>query len=372
MWISELTLTRWRNHEQTQVSFQPGVTLFVGPNGQGKTNLLEAMRYLATLGSHRVTGSAALIGDNHPAATIFATLRHEARDVSVGLTVKRQGSSEATVSGNKAKVSEVPRWVSAVLFAPEDVSIIRGEPGFRRAFVDELVISTSPSMAAVYQDFERVLKQRNSLLKSLRSSGGRADLSTLEVWNSNFVALAADIAQARMSHLSSIMPMVNDNYGHLAGGHSVSASYLPKGYVLGEPSPSRADIALLIDEALVQHRSEELDRGLSLIGPQRDDVELLIAGKPARSHASQGETWSLALALRLATAAWLRQERPSGDPIIMLDDVFAELDAQRRARLVEIIRDYQQIVITSAVEEDVPSELTGQIFDVSQGVVSPR
>jgi DNA replication and repair protein RecF len=372
VWISELALTRWRNHKETRVSLQPGVSLFVGPNGQGKTNILEAIGYLSTLASHRVNGPQALICDTHDDATIFGTLSHQSRDVTVGLTLKRRGASAATVSGNTAKVSEVPRWVSAVLFAPEDSAIVRGEPGFRRAFLDHLVISGSPSMAAVYQDFDRVLKQRNSLLKSLRKNGPRGELSTLDVWDESFISLSAEIVDQRMAHLLAILPLVNSNYATIAGGDEVQATYIPKGYSLPTNRVERLEIKSALTAALALHRKDEIDRGMSLIGPQRDDLELLISQRPARSHASQGETWSLALSLRLATATWLKQERPSGDPIIMLDDVFAELDAKRRGHLVEMISGYEQILITSAVEEDVPQSLRGQVFDVAGGVVTPR
>ncbi|HAA78871.1 MAG TPA: DNA replication/repair protein RecF [Microbacteriaceae bacterium] len=372
VWIRELALTRWRNHKETRVSLQPGVSLFVGPNGQGKTNILEAIGYLSTLASHRVNGAQALICDTHDDATIFGTLSHQSRDVTVGLTLKRRGASAATVSGNTAKVSEVPRWVSAVLFAPEDSAIVRGEPGFRRAFLDHLVISGSPSMAAVYQDFDRVLKQRNSLLKSLRKNGPRGELSTLDVWDESFISLSAEIVDQRMEHLLGILPLVNSNYATIAGGDEVQATYIPKGYSLPSDRVERLEIKSALTAALALHRKDEIDRGMSLIGPQRDDLELLISQRPARSHASQGETWSLALSLRLATATWLKQERPSGDPIIMLDDVFAELDAKRRGHLVEMISGYEQILITSAVEEDVPQSLRGQVFDVAGGVVTPR
>jgi DNA replication and repair protein RecF len=343
----------------------------VGPNGQGKTNIVEAIRYLATLGSHRVNGSGALIGDGEERATIFGTLRNGERDVSVGVSLKRSGASEATVSGNPAKVSEVPRWVSAVMFAPEDSAIVRGEPGFRRQFLDDLVISTSPSMAAVYADFDRVLRQRNKLLKTLRSNSRSSDLSSLEVWNTSFVSLAAEIVSHRRTQWANILPHVSQAYEHLAGGHEITADYIAKGYVI-HGKTSREEILERISQALLSVEASERERGLSLVGPQRDDLELMISRQPARTHASQGETWSLALSLRLGTAAWLRDDRPSGDPIIILDDVFAELDARRRAQLVSVVAQYEQLIVTSAVEEDIPHELHGKSFDVNGGVVVAR
>ena len=371
MWISQLDLVGWRNHERSSLTFSKGTNVLVGPNGQGKTNVVEAIRYLSTLGSHRVSGSGPLIGDGYDRATIFGTLRHGDRDVAVGVTIKRSGSSDATVSGNPAKISEVPRWVSAVMFAPEDSAVIRGEPGFRRQFLDELVVAASPAMAGAYADFDKVLKQRNSLLKSLRSQPRTADLSTLEVWNSSFLTLAVEIVFHRLHQWEAIVPGVSAAYENLATGQEITAHYLPKGFTV-RGAESREELTSLLSVALEQASATERERGMSLVGPQRDDMELLIDGRPARTHASQGETWSLGLSLRLGTAAWLKADKPSGDPIIILDDVFAELDAHRREKLVNAMGHYEQIIVTSAVEEDIPRELSGRVFDVAEGIVTPR
>ena len=370
MWISQLELTQWRNHETTHLGFPQGVTLLVGPNGQGKTNVVEAVRYLATLGSHRVASAGPLIRDGAESATLFATLHHGDREVTTGVTLKRHGSNDATINGNKAKVSDIPRWVSTVMFAPEDSAIIRGEPSFRRAFMDELVLSGSPSMAGVFADFERVLKQRNSLLKSLRSASRQTDLSTLDAWTESFAQAAAAIVYDRVRYLQDITPLVANHYDNLAGGDEIATTYVPKGYGLEDASKEAFSRAII--DALAVVRQEELDRGMTLIGPHRDDMELTIENKPARTHASQGEAWSLALALRLGMAAWIRDTRASGDPIMMLDDVFAELDATRRKKLVGAITDYEQLIITSAVEEDLPEGLEGYRLDVKEGVVTPR
>ena len=371
MWISQLDLVGWRNHHRSSLLFQQGVNVLIGPNGQGKTNVVEAVRFLAHLSSHRVSGSAALIGDGSDQATIYGTFAHGTRDVSVGITLKRNGTNEATVSGNSAKLAEVPRWVSAVMFAPEDSSLVRGEPGFRRQFLDDLVVATSPAMAGVYADFDKVLRQRNSLLKSLRTASRTAEASTLEVWNASFVALAADIVYHRMASWGYVARHISDAYEKLASGQLITASYQAKGFD-ADLGMTRAELENQLAQAILEVSSAERDRGLTLVGPQRDDIDLFIDGRPARTHASQGETWSLALSLRLGVAAWLRQERSSGDPIIILDDVFAELDAHRRARLVSVVSDYEQLLVTSAVEEDLPAELTGVSFDVSQGQVTRR
>jgi DNA replication and repair protein RecF len=372
VWIQELNLSGWRNHVNTKIEFDEGTTTFIGPNGQGKTNIVEAIRYLATLGSHRVTGSTALINDDAGAATIHAQLRHQERTVSIGITVKRKGATEAVLNGNKAKPTELPHWVSMVMFAPEDSAIVRGEPGFRRTFMDELVTSASPMMAGTYQDFDRVLRQRNTLLKSLRPGSRPDQLGTLDVWDENFAKLSAHIIQSRTKYLAAILPSVNLHYATLAGGDQVEALYVSSATPADQDHRDEATLSEKILQKLGEKRSEEIDRGITLVGPQRDDLVFTISGKPARTHASQGETWSLALSLRLATAAWLRQELSSGDPIIILDDVFAELDATRRRMLVSLVSDYSQILVTSAVEEDLPEGLSGNVLDVHDGVVTPR
>lgn len=374
MWVEKLDISGWRNHHHSSISLAPGATVFIGPNGQGKTNIVEALLYLGTLGSHRVSSTAALVADGRDTATIYADLRHGERTVSVGLTVKRKGSTDAVINGAKAKPSDVPHWVSVVMFAPEDISIVRGEPSARRSFMDQLVVSANPAMSAVYQDFDRVLKQRNSLLKSLRGTRGVADASTLDVWDEKFVALGAHIIFQRNLHVADVMPLVSSHYATLANNDTVGHRYIPS---FGDDRPAvvlhdRDGLAHMLATDVRARRRDEIDRGQTLVGPQRDDVELTIAGKPARTHASQGETWSLALSLRLATAMWLRRERSSGDPIIVLDDVFAELDTHRRTKLVTLVSDYEQILVTSAVEEDVPHALIGAICDVRAGSVTAR
>jgi len=374
VWLTELDITGWRNHRKTDLVFEKGVTTFIGSNGQGKTNIVEAIKYLATLGSHRVSATAPLIHDQHEEATIHARLQHGTRSVEVGITLKRKGSSLAVLNGNKARISDVPAWVSMVMFAPEDSAIVRGEPGTRRSFMDELVVSGSPAMAATYQDFDKVLKQRNTLLKNLRSHRSETNLNTLEVWDERLADLGATIMLSRQRYVGFIKPFVTAQYHELAGGDDVEMTYMPVGKIpldaLDAQDFSHTREKIL--GSLRDRRADEIERGMTLIGPHRDDVDLFISGRLARTHASQGETWSFALALRLATALWLRQELSSGDPIIILDDVFSELDATRRQKLVGLVQDYEQLLITGAVEEDLPKALMGEVFDVSQGVVSSR
>lgn len=373
MWIEKLDLAHWRNHELTRCTFATGTTVFVGPNGQGKTNIVEAIRYLGTLSSHRVSGTAALIQDHSDHATIHAQLRHQDRSVEVGLTIKKKGASEALVNSRKGKVSDIPLWVSVVLFAPEDMAIIRGEPAHRRQFMDELVITSRPHMAARFLEFERVLRQRNSLLKTLRSSSKNSHQS-LEVWDDAFAALSAEIIHARLEQLSRLASHVQTAYETLASGDQVTSDYVSSSERSSDDlrKEDMQETARDMREHLARKAPAEIERGMTLVGPHRDDVELRIGGRIARTHASQGEAWSLALALRLATVHMVREESSSGDPIVILDDVFSELDARRRRTLLSLIHDFEQLIITSAVEEDLPEGLDATVWDVQAGVVSRR
>lgn len=373
MWVEKLDLVQWRNHLDTHISFSQGVTIFVGSNGQGKTNIVEALRYLATLSSHRVSGTSALIHDAADTGTIHAVFRHHERTVDLAIAVKRKGSSEAFVNSEKAKVSDIPLWASVVLFAPEDSAIVRGEPNFRRQFMDDLVVAGRPQMSAKIVEFERIVKQRNSALKALKAQRQRSS-DTVDMWNESFVNVATEITMARVSQLNDIKPLVRQAYSQLATGDAVDVRYVASAGTDEESllRRSKEDNAEVMTEALERQFGAEVERGMTLVGPHRDDLELLIDGKPARTHASQGETWSLALALRLATAEKVRSDSTSGDPIVILDDVFAELDARRRSTLVSLIEGFEQIVITSAVEEDLPAQLSGTVWDVEAGRVDKR
>lgn len=373
MWVEKLDLVQWRNHLDTHVTFSPGVTIFVGPNGQGKTNIVEALRYLSTLSSHRVSGTAALIHDDADTGTVHAVLRHNDRSVDVAIAVKRKGSSDAFVNSARVKLSDIPSWASVVLFAPEDAAIVRGEPTFRRTFMDDLVVSSRPQMSSKILEFDRIVKQRNSALKALKSQRQRSK-DTVEMWNDSFVTVATEIVMARVLHLHTIKHLIQEAYSKLATGDAVDARYVSSAGVTEADlrEQSKESNEAFMRDALEKHFGAEVERGMTLVGPHRDDLELLIHGKPARTHASQGETWSLALALRLATAERVRIESASGDPIVILDDVFAELDARRRSTLVSLIQGFEQIVITSAVEEDLPSQLSGVVWDVKAGKVQKR
>lgn len=385
MIVTRLSLTDFRNYELADIELHRGPNLFVGSNGQGKTNLVESLGYLSTLGSHRVSSEQAMIRQGTAAAIIRARLRNEDKELLLEVQLNRVGANRAQLNRSPIKVRELPRYLSTVLFAPEDLALVRGEPTGRRRFLDELLVLRSPRLAGVISDYERVLKQRNSLLKSARASGVKGgQLSTLEIWDERLIALGSELIIARAALVAELQPEVSAAYISVAGDdhHATLASQLS---ILG-PDPDAetdldgaaasgndtagrgtADVAGSFRESLDRLRRSELERGVTLVGPHRDDLVLGLNGMPARGYASHGESWSFALSLKLASAAVLRRESSSGDPVLILDDVFAELDESRRARLAAAVHDFEQVLITAAVFGDVPSELATNTVRIERG-----
>lgn len=395
MFIKHLSLAHFRNYETCDVELQKGVNLLVGQNGQGKTNLVEAIRYLSTLSSHRVAGYLPMIRQDQPQAVIRALASHEDRDVLIELELNRDSANKARISKSPApRVRDILGYVNSVTFAPEDLDIVKRDPGNRRTFIDELVVQVWPRFAGVYSDFERVLKQRNSLLKSARQTGAKGSaLSTLDAWDQSLVSYGSEIVAARVDLVERLRPHLFSAYQSIATSNN-EPRILVKSSLLGTAISSsnyggsgsgsseeedglefidtkdRAEIAELYRTKLALIRPKELERGLTLAGPQRDDLVLMLGSLPAKGYASHGESWSFALALRLASIALLRAETRSGDPVLILDDVFAELDAGRRERLAQMVSENEQVLITAAVAEDVPKQLVATVFHVKSGVVS--
>jgi len=383
VYVIHLALTDFRNYETVEVPMVRGANIFVGSNGQGKTNLVEALGYLSTLGSHRVSSDHAMIRAGQDSAIVRARLEHDDRQVLAEVQLNRTSANRAQVNRSPIKTRELPRYFASVLFAPEDLALVRGEPSGRRRFMDELLVQRSPRMSGVMTDYERVLKQRNTLLKSARSSGLKENqLSTLEIWDERLIALGSEIIEARSALVAELLPEVSRAYSAIAGEeHSASLStYLSilssgadddaiddaatRGGVI-----SAADAAVNYKNSLARLRRAELDRGLTLAGPHRDDLVLTLNGLPARGYASHGESWSFALSLKLASAEVLRRESALGDPVLILDDVFAELDEARRARLASAVGGFEQVLITAAVLDDVPEDLAGHIVKIKAGRV---
>jgi len=389
--VEHLSLVDFRNYAAADVELGPGPNVFVGRNGQGKTNLAEAIGFFATLGSHRVSNDAPMVRDGADAAIIRARLAHGERRVQLEAQVNRQGSNKARVNGSPVKPSELPRYAQVVLFAPEDLQIVRGDPSARRRFADQLLIQRAPRMAGVIADYDRVLKQRTALLKSARARGIRGDsLSTLDVWDDKLVTLGTQLIAGRLALANDLAAPLASAYTAIAGADhdpeiewALSVAGADTGEDADTGSSSAADsasletardaaaprIAELFRQALAAKRASELERGLTLVGPHRDDLLLRIRGLPVKGYASHGESWSVALSLRLASAELLRADSTLGDPVLILDDVFAELDADRRARLAQLAGGYEQVVVTAAVEGDVPEALRVRMVRVEAGQI---
>ncbi len=383
MLVRHLTLSHFRNHTATDLALHPGVNLLVGFNGQGKTNFVEAIAYLATLSSHRVAGYQPLIQHDEPQSIIRALVSHDDRDVLVEVELNRDTPNRARINKSDSKrVRDVLGVVHTVVFAPEDLDIVKKDPSNRRAFIDELVVQIWPRFAGVYSDYDRVLKQRNTLLRTARQTGTRGNaLSTLDAWDDQMVRLGSEIVNARLDLIERIRPFLTKAYQDIAISNNeptvMVRSSLVGAQVLDEDEElpylsftERAGVETMYREKLASVRAKELERGITLIGPHRDDLVLLLGGKAAKLYASHGESWSYALALRLASMQLLREETRTGDPILILDDVFAELDAGRRARLAELVADNEQVLITAAVAEDVPALLNAKMFRVENGVIA--
>ena len=385
MFVKHLTLSHFRNHKNTEIELQPGVNLLVGPNGQGKTNVVEAIEYVSTLSSHRVAGYQALINKDSNGAIIRLKVSHETRDVIVDLELNRDNPNQLRINQSPiSKMRDILGTVHSVVFAPEDIDIVKRDPSNRRSFIDQLLIQFSPRMAGVIGDYERVLKQRNTLLKTARATGTKGSaLSTLDAWDESLIKFGSEIVQTRLTLLERIKPHLTEAYQAIAITNN-EPTVLMKSSLLGSQVVddfeeaeleylTMAELQKVPDlyrEKLASVRNKELDRGITLIGPHRDDLVLLLGDLPAKGYASHGESWSYALALRLASAKLLSEESRTGDPVVILDDVFAELDAGRRDRLASLVADNEQVIITAAVREDVPQSLKATVFEVSKGEVT--
>lgn len=380
MIVEQLSLVDFRNYAVADIALAAGPNVFIGRNGQGKTNLAEAIAFFATLGSHRVSTDAPMVRDGADAAIVRARLAHGERRVLLEAQVNRQGSNKARVNGAPVKTSELPRYAQVVLFAPEDLQIVRGDPSARRRFADQLLIQRAPRMSGVLGDYDRVLKQRTALLKSARARGIRGDaLSTLDVWDDKLVALGTQVIEARLALADELATPLAAAYTAIAGADhqpqlewalsvgGIDPEEEGDGTQAATDAASPAGIADMFRAALAARRTAELDRGLTLVGPHRDDLVLRVRGLPVKGYASHGESWSVALALRLASAELLRAESRLGDPVLILDDVFAELDSDRRARLADLVAGYEQVVVTAAVEQDVPAGLRAHVVRVEAG-----
>lgn len=368
--VRHVSLVDVRNYETLEVALAPGINALVGPNGQGKTNLVEAVAYLSTLGSHRVATDAPLIRNGAERAIIRADVVREDRSLLLEIEITPGKANRARI--NRAPVTktrEILGILRTVVFAPEDLALVKGDPSERRRFLDDLLVQRQPRLAGTRSDYDRVLKQRNALLKS-SGAARRTNIDelvrTLEVWDDQLAQLGAEIITARRELTAALAPLATAAYQALVpGSDSIALRYRSKIDDVDAPDTASALLA-----EMGRRRKEELDRGITLVGPHRDDLDVSLGSTPVKGYASHGESWSAALSLRLAAYDLLTIE--SGAPVLVLDDVFAELDSRRRAHLAERVADAPQVLITAAVADDVPAVMSGTWYDVLEGTVTRR
>ena len=419
MYVSHLSLTDFRSYRAVELPLEPGVTALVGPNGQGKTNLVEAVGYVATLGSHRVPTDAALVRAGCPRAVVRAKVVRGDRTRLAEIEITSGKANRARINGSAVpRVRDVLGLLRTVLFAPEDLGLVKGDPDGRRRFLDELAVLVTPRMSGVISDYDRIVRQRSALLKSAAAaSRGSMDLRTLDVWDAKLARSGAEILVMRLALVQALHPYVAHAYEQVSSGQgaadvayrsSLDASIADPGDGRGDgattESVSRGTVTAELLEAQLMDamgrlRSREIERGVCLVGPHRDDLVLTLGGLPAKGYASHGESWSFALALKLASYRlltdgvaqhrneveglsedrvgspttsdlWIADLGDDGEPVLILDDVFAELDVRRRDRLAELVAPARQVLITAAVVDDVPERLDGARVDVMEGAVT--
>ena len=372
MYVRHLVLTDFRSWPRVELELAPGRTVFVGPNGFGKTNLVEALWYSATLNSHRVATDAPLIRVGADRAIISTIVVNEGRELAVDLDITSGRANKARLNRSPVRSArEVLGVLRAVLFAPEDLALVRGDPGERRRYLDELATTRRPRIAGVRADYDKVVRQRTALLKTAAGARFRGDHSavdTLDVWDGHLATHGAQLIAARIDLVNELAPEVEKAYQLLApASRPASVRYRSRVDVVEhEAAAGNTDVevleAALLDE-LSRRRSAELERGVCLVGPHRDDLELRLGDQVAKGFASHGESWSMALSLRLASYELLRAE--GSDPVLILDDVFAELDTARREALAQVAASAEQVLVTAAVAEDIPADWDARRIDIT-------
>ena len=374
MHVAHLTLHDFRSYADIDVALEPGATAFIGRNGQGKTNLVEAIDYLSRLSSHRVATDAPLVRAGADQAIVRASVVKEGRPALIEVELNPGRANRARINRSPLpRPREIVGLVRTVVFSPDDLTLVKGDPSDRRKFLDDLLILRSPRLAGVRADYDRVLRQRNSLLKTAgiaRGSSRDAAMSTLEIWDDNLARVGAEVLGARLRLVEDLRPYLGKAYEAVARGASRDDADLE--YKASIEVPAEGDLQQALLDAVAARRKEELDRGISLVGPHRDDLLLTLGDPqlrlPVKGYASHGESWSFALALRLASYDLLRAD--GDDPILVLDDVFAELDAERRQQLAELVAGAEQVLVTAAVAADVPAALQGVRYLVADGTVT--
>jgi DNA replication and repair protein RecF len=378
MFVDHLQLTDFRSYESVDLALEAGVTTFVGANGHGKTNLVEAIEYLSTMSSHRVASEVPLVRSGATSAIVRAGVRaglDDPRRLTLELEINPGKANRAKLNRSPLRhAREIIGLLRTVVFSPGDIAIVKGDPSERRRFLDDLLVTRSPRLAGVRADHERVLRQRNTLLKSLsgRARGGPPPPdaeATLGVWDTHLARAGAELLEARLTTLADLAPHVSKAYAEIAPTNNNAVADYKCSVDLTAGGSERRLLTELLIKTMEERRTEEIQRGMSLVGPHRDDIALSLGMLPAKGYASHGESWSFALALRLGSFHLLRAD--GVEPVLVLDDVFAELDTFRRERLASGVRVAEQVLVTAAVGDDVPELLAGRRYRVAGGEVTP-
>ena len=398
MHLRHLSVVDFRSYTSAELPLEPGVTTLVGLNGQGKTNLVEAVGYLASLSSHRVATDAPLVRFGATQAVIRGAVVRDGRETMVELEITPGRANRARLNRSPlARPRDVLGSLRTVLFAPEDLALVKGDPAERRRFLDELLVARQPRWAGVRADYDKILRQRGALLKSaapvLRRGGRRGSrpahlegvdtaseresaLHTLDVWDSHLAQVGSQLLYARLRLLRDLGPYLGKAYEEVSAGQSdTRVAYRSSlreetaGRIAAGEVPEVGELHDEVLASLAEVRGAEVERGVCLVGPHRDDVVLSLGDLPAKGYASHGESWSFALGLKLAAFQLLRHDL-GDDPVLVLDDVFAELDTGRRERLAAMVADCEQVLITAAVPADVPDTLMGRRYAVTLGSVT--
>ena len=360
MFINQLDLTDFRSYSTLELPLNNNTHIFLGENGEGKTNIIEAVMFLALLSSHRTSTTAPLIKLGKERAYIRTKITEENRTISIEIEINNGRANRVKVNQNPVRSQrEIAGIVKAICFSPEDLDLVRGDPSERRTFLDHLIVQKNPRLSAVITDFDRALKQRNSLLKA------RAPQSSLEPWDGHLINFGSELLAARLNMVESLIPYFQSSYNSISSKKKVGLGY--KSSIEGATTNTETN-RTLFTESLSKIRNQERERGLSLIGPHRDDLLLNLEDQPVKGYASHGESWSVALSLRLASFYLMRAE--GAKPILILDDVFSELDERRRESLAKITKEAEQSLITVAVANDLPKEIVGERYLVTSGKVS--
>lgn len=378
MRVSAIQLINFRNYGQLSLMINPGVSLFIGENGHGKTNLVEAIRYASTLSSHRVAGYQALVSNFSATANIGITVVNGTRSIDLGFEISKSMQNRMTLNNSPVKKqSEILGVLQTIIFSPEDLDIVKRDPSNRRNFINEVMTSLRPSLSVLLGDYERVLKQRNALLKSARNTKN-PDLSTLDIWDEQLISFGSRLIAERLRLVALIEPLLESNYAAISNQLGKTEISLISSLTTDVESENPDQLAVadlaqienLFRTKLLELRKQELERGLTLAGPHRDDLLISLNGMSSRHYASQGEAWSIALALKLTASDLIKADSVTGDPVLIMDDVFSVLDAGRRDRLTNLVSTNEQVLITAAVADDVPAFQGITNYRVADGVIA--